>query len=550
MRRIACAAPLLCAWLLPGIAGAQRAPAPAAEYDAIMLGKKELKGDFASAFVKAPASVVPPQEVTLDVWTETGGSSDTAKCKIKIGRNRIVPAKEGQEGVEACPIVWSAPAPPDKLTFVFPANAKWKRGAQIVLAHRVRAGKGPELQAAEKNQLLLVKSKVPSDRGAGIVFVDTDSQGKVSWLFREVADGSVSIPVGLTGRSSLKGYASFDAAGAPAYVDIGVDLSASPPAQPQKPEPQPAPSAQGKALHMGFCNKGGRDDDKLYLVCVDLVTEGDQPRFQFKPDTRQILRPNRAVLVKVRHRRETTVDITMEGERGLYMPGVRVDVAPPGKPQGQAGAEESIDVVSEATFGPRRPGQADIKVKTTDGRLNPTYTVELLIEEAYLGAIRLGLGPVFKSAVDRAYEARTTPGSQQAEIVATSSGNVDLELVLGFAPFVFDYLTDGGRAAVTGCSLCIAPYVGIGLLNQRGTSLELMKSLHLGLEWEMSPSFSVAGTMVLRRVTRLAPGYEVGSPVDGEVPTTAAIGVGGGLVFSFSPELFKIATRQSQSFFK
>ncbi|WP_437300219.1 hypothetical protein [Sorangium sp. So ce426] len=543
--------PMLAAWLLP-----QNARAASQEtYDVFQIAQKSIAGPtFADVFKRLAGAVA----TDVDFWikAENGGVvTKEEHCKVNVDKASIKPSAGG---LDDCPLLWRSQRPDDQLTlsFVGPspnldktAPASFNPDATIVLKHRPRSGNGTKLSLADENgDSLKVASGAPAAQGQ-VAFV-VDVGGKREWRIVPTQGDKLALPIELKGAQAITGFADFDGSGYAGYAEFQID---------NKDEQSP-PTAGGVPLELEdtFCNKKDRNQETV-LICVDLVTDGDRPVFQFEPDTSQIIRPNRAVLVRVRHLREKKVNITMDGERGLFQPGIRTEFSEKaGQERAQADlkggggkSQKSIDVVSESTFGPRRPGKADIKIKHLDGAENPTYTVELLVEQTYVGAVRLGLGPVFTGAVDRVYEASTRPGSQQPEIVARSSGNVDVELVLGFAPFVFDYLADGGRSAIRGCGTCVAPYVGIGLLNQSATSLELLKSLHLGLEWEFSPSFSLAGTVVLRRVTRLAPGYEVGSPVDaGSVPTTERYGVGGGLVFNFSPEFLQVATRSSATFFK
>lgn len=318
----------------------------------------------------------------------------------------------------------------------------------------------------------------------------------------------------------------------------------------------------------GFCNvENPNVEDTKYIVCLDLYEDGDGDTlengsggaFRFFPETRgHILLPNRAVVVRVRHARGTRVSISMDGKRGLSK-GI-IDNRTPEQVKAEAQSEGRAvptqiysDVVSEVSFGPRLPGESDIKVvleNVVKGAIS-TYRTEVTVEELYIGAFRLGLGPVFQGAVERSYAAEVMPGSQQAQIVAKTSGTTDLELVLGFAPYLLDYYQRGGRASISRRTSYIAPYVGLGLVNAKENSLELLKSLHLGVELELSPGFSFATTFVMRRVTRLADGYHVGMPVNGpDVPTTTGYNWGWGLVANFSPEFFKVATTSSSKFFK
>jgi len=251
-----------------------------------------------------------------------------------------------------------------------------------------------------------------------------------------------------------------------------------------------------------------------------------------------VIRPNQQVTVVVSHPVGDQPKIEMAGQIGLYDAPVR-DVA-------QAGRETVQFTTTEATFAPRQPGSANITVTIETGGKTYVSVAEIVVEKTYSGALRLGIGTVFAGARDRSFEARTLPGSGQAEIVTTGGGSLDAELVLGAAAF-FD---DGGRSYVARESDRFGLYVGIGVLNQAATSLELLKSAHLGLEYELSPQFSIALTFVGRKVTRLADGLHVGQPVmEGDVPTRTGYEVGLGLVFNVSPEFFKLAKTPSSSFF-
>ncbi|MFT7624079.1 MAG: hypothetical protein ACI9WU_003265, partial [Myxococcota bacterium] len=94
-----------------------------------------------------------------------------------------------------------------------------------------------------------------------------------------------------------------------------------------------------------------------------------------------------------------------------------------------------------------------------------------------------------------------------------------------------------------------APYVGIGVLSVTGDgAFDALKSIHVGVEWEPTSNFSIALTGVVRRVTRLAGGVTVGSPVTGDVPTVTEPHFGLGVVINLSPDFFKIGASQATSF--
>jgi hypothetical protein len=165
--------------------------------------------------------------------------------------------------------------------------------------------------------------------------------------------------------------------------------------------------------------------------------------------------------------------------------------------------------------------------------------IELLVDLTFNSAVRVGVAGIFLDAVDRQFEARAQPGSGQSEIVSTTTGEYDLELVAGFAPF----LEKNGRSYTAGGSANFAPYFGIGVLSVSpdGANVDFLKSIHLGIEWAPNQNFSIAATGVLRRVTRLAPGLQVGGPVNGDVPTISTQAFGAAVVLNFSPELLNFA---------
>lgn len=297
------------------------------------------------------------------------------------------------------------------------------------------------------------------------------------------------------------------------------------------------------------------------VVCVDAFNQGDTPMLSGLPaNAGQVLPPNRPILVMVRHHSDRTVTINLTGSRGLYRPGTQnlVPVAhgaesgsrPPAAPRGGA-------IISQRAFAPRTPDPIDLTVKVfKDEGGGPTpvnqEVIEFIVEQTYGAAIRLGISVVGGNAVDREFEVRSLMSGQSA-IAEKSFGNINAELVLGFAPFI-DFFR-GGRGYsnwrnLTRFPFGISPYVGLGIVNAGQNSLEVFKSVYLGAEWEISGNFSVAVTWVGRRVTRLADGYMVGSTPPGDaVPTVTGFDYGWGIVLNLSPDFFRIAQKSGSSFF-
>jgi hypothetical protein len=300
------------------------------------------------------------------------------------------------------------------------------------------------------------------------------------------------------------------------------------------------------------CDSEGsyRIPDDAVVVCVDALA-GQLALTQL---ISHVILPNKPIVVVVRHSADSKLRVEILGKRGLFLPGLRDQTPAAARVQsGKSKRAKARPVIAVHSFAPRQPGDADIRITLADsaGKVAVEGTVELTVEETYLGALRLGIAPIFGSAIENDYAVRVPPGSTQREIVAASDNDMDVQLVLGMAPFVFEWVSDRrGRSYFTGLNRRFAPYVGIGLLNSEKNSLQLTPSLHVGVELELTPHFSVALTAVGRNVTRLAPGFEIGSMVDSdEVPTITGFRFGWGVVFNFSPEFLRLASRSGSSFF-
>lgn len=265
---------------------------------------------------------------------------------------------------------------------------------------------------------------------------------------------------------------------------------------------------------------------------------------------RHTLLPNTPVRVIVRHRPEWAATITFGGIQGLYEPPVdsRATSERAGLQVRRTSATfRERSVLSTAIFGPRTTGNANVHVTLTEAMEQRATTItELIVEPTYSGALRVGIGMVFGGATSRTYSVQALPGSGQLEIVATGGGDVDMEIVVGFAPFVEAFW--GGRAYHDGAHLAsfpfgFSPYIGIGVVGTTaGGGVEGLTAFYFGLEWEPMRGLSVAGTIVARRVDRLQPGLEVGDPAleIGGV-TRNGYELGWGVVISFSPDVLQVA---------
>ncbi len=285
-------------------------------------------------------------------------------------------------------------------------------------------------------------------------------------------------------------------------------------------------------------------------ICLFVQPDGSVSDQYIPPKFKNhVVPPNTSVKVTVVAPRGTNVNVAMRGTRGLYTPPLDGPNSVQVGPSGNDGP-----LVRTWSFASRTPGEADITL-TANG---VTTTVELVVEKSYAGAIRLGLGVVFPPGSlnrDRTYQAVQRPGSDQHEIVATDAGPAEFELVLGYAPYAFDFIGEGTGRRYVGQTLRersagFAPYIGLGALQANATGVELLKSIHLGIEWEPQRNFSIAFTLIARRVKRLASGYALEQAVAAgfEIPTRQTIRFAFGLVLNLSPEFFRFASSNSRNF--
>lgn len=300
-----------------------------------------------------------------------------------------------------------------------------------------------------------------------------------------------------------------------------------------------------------------------HVICVDAFDESGSkpPEVSGSSDSVHIITPNTSVLVMVRHAQGTALRIAMAGQPGLTTLGYQNTVSPQGGESKRGPAVEApppMPVITTHSFAPRKPGSADIRVQLYDDANKPLYDeqlIEVIVEQTYIGALRVGIGTVFGNAVERTYASQKVAASGQYELVSTSNSAADPELVLGFAPFIFEAFS-GGRRYSGDMSwarryLRLAPYIGVGLLTQTPKGIDGFKTFYFGLEWEPAPSFSIAVTGALRRVTRPGEGLDIGSPLpDAEVPTRTGYALGWGVVVNVTPEFLKLSGTGVSSFLK
>jgi len=290
----------------------------------------------------------------------------------------------------------------------------------------------------------------------------------------------------------------------------------------------------------------------MIVVCVD--ASGDSVTHRVFPEGSRLIKPNRHFLVHVVHPDDRRVSMTLGGTAGSWTLGSRSTFKVSGDFAG-AGSTGQLDeipvkiIATQRIFAPRVPGQADLDVSFTElggASLGDPVKLEFWVDTTYSGAFRVGVAAVFVGGLEKTYDALMAPGSKQQEISGGSRSLVDVDLVLGYSP----YLDAGGRGE-NGCDnrpFCFNPYFGVGILGANGAGqLDWLKSIHLGVEWELTDTFAIGVTANLRRVSRLAPGFNVGEPIEGTLPLRSAYVLGLGIVLNVSPDFLKIGAEGAKA---
>lgn len=514
-----------------------------------------------------------PDEIELEesdaTLIEVGGSS--GRCEVATAGNMIY-----SNGPGTCPALW-ARSEVRTLTLRLPDS-----GVELELepAFEVRT---PPL--ALSGTTLIAPGGVFATEELAVLIWDGTPAKPVGWELRAPSDGPVDVGAVTAQviRESAGAYLAFgydpesgDVVGwqviaggsvpAPVSTSVPTPTPRQPPftivpvnesatAQPVTVEMEPMEPIEGFTLQAFppgdpipedlACPPKRLPQDDMIVVCVDAT--GPSIRYWQRPRTRYT-KPNHPFYVHVVHRFEHRAQVVMGGTVGSYAPGSRGKfvVSQPGGEgfnlEGDATGQAITYVATARTFAPRRPGFAPMEVRIVDETnqlVTDPFKLEFWIEETYSGAFRIGVAGILLGALDQRYHAETRPGSAQQEIVASDASVMDLDVVIGYSP----YLDEGGRPGA-GCAnapLCFNPYFGLGLLSASSNGeLQWLKSVHLGVEWELAEAFAIGVTANLRRVERLSSGYEPGYPVDGSVPTDDVFVFGLGVVINLSPEFLKI----------
>lgn len=307
------------------------------------------------------------------------------------------------------------------------------------------------------------------------------------------------------------------------------------------PPPTNCPERDPKQPVVAWCPAAVDSD----IMCVDLAC-GDADVLVSPP--RQVMQPNRGLVVRVRHRSGAKTTVTWGGDRGLVQ--LQTDGGEKAESHGlaldKAAEKEPAPQVTSFGFSPRKPGQADVHITVTGpgSTESTTRDIELEIEPLSWGAARFGFAALFGNVVARTYTAEQVAGSKQLEIREKGSNHFGWEATVGLAPYVLDLVTcpGHGRSHVGGCNRRVAPYFGIGIVGQAADGVSAFNSFYLGAEFEFASNFSVAAAAVWRNVDTLRHGYVEGSAVEsGTDFTRSSTQLGFGVVLNVSPDFLQFA---------
>lgn len=460
---------------------------------------------------------------------DTGAEDVTSKCQLKLDQLSIVPDKK-------CDALWAQRSSDTfKITLSKPA------GTEVELK---RGSLEPEIvrDFSQPASPILQVRDLPDATRTVIYIPGNEEPGR--WL--AVAPKSNQITVDPTLWTRLLSHNDVRVVATIGGKDTPIHLRRN--QDPVAPSPVELPRGDLPALNCKaeVRNKKFLVDDNSPIFCVD--TEPHQQLVIVGlPQREFIVPPNKTTYVVVRTWDDNIATVAMNGTVGISVPKLNAQVTAQGG-TGDAAPKKRETYVTVWPLAPRTSGtNATVTVKIIS-RADRAVTIDQLlfdvaVDSVFYAALRLGIGVGF-GEFDNGYQAQKVGGSAVSEVVATANRDVNLELVLGFAPYL-DGLTSWnfkGRSYGDGLDVGFAPYFGIGIVSQSTSNLTAFRSFHAGGEIEIGRNFSIALTYVGRFVNDLPDGIAVGSAVpDGTLSTHAALASGGAVVLNLAPEFFKFA---------
>ncbi|MBX3159217.1 MAG: hypothetical protein KF773_24830 [Deltaproteobacteria bacterium] len=305
-----------------------------------------------------------------------------------------------------------------------------------------------------------------------------------------------------------------------------------------------------------------------WVLYVD-QTRDTGPRIVYAPDN--YIRVNSFGRVRVRHFKHVNPTLLPTGAgAALTAPsesgGLSSDKASGGIGASFLASDNGEAVISEFLVAPRAPGALNIAVKFTDaadpGKARGEVGAEMLVDKAYSGAFRFGLSRVLGLSEIQYVGVQK---EKDGPFIVTKNASPPHEVVLGLSLYS-QYFGQGGRTyflrkkysgwwKIPKCLWSIPQwlwrhgglYVGVGALSYSSANVDIMKSLHLGVEFELLPNLSIALTTAIRRTPVLGDGiFEKGEVPSASVYTTNTYRAGIGLVLNVSADFLKFATKGGQ----
>lgn len=298
-----------------------------------------------------------------------------------------------------------------------------------------------------------------------------------------------------------------------------------------------------------------KSNDSNYVICIDQANAAGLARIL--RNKRHYVATHSFGRLAIRHWKTVVPVVSFSGSAvGLPAPGLAGAAAAGSSTstlidgQGLAGGTTGDRLTSTVFIPPHAPGTLHMDVKFVDAtdntKVRTITSVDLIVDQGYAGALRLGLGHVWGTQ-ERSYSALQRTKDSPKEIVEQSTEPT--EVVVGYSLY-FDGFSVQGRTynLLSHCWYCwfwrhAGIFAGFGALSYANGNVDFLRSIHVGPELEISRNISVAATVVYRRNSVLSGGLQPGGPApEGEIPTSSRYDWGLGLVITFAPEFAKFAT--------
>ncbi len=232
------------------------------------------------------------------------------------------------------------------------------------------------------------------------------------------------------------------------------------------------------------------------------------------------LRPNTPLVVYVAAPAAANVQVKTSATAKLIGPQIEPKAGPPGAKA--FGAKPSCRI-HRLVLQPRPPGVFTVTTELYDAAGNAdkqtTQTLEILVEQEYAGAIRVGVGFITPFA-DRDSSGNIAGGTasysvRDGLVYRDGWSPVDLELIAGYTQFLSKQrLTELGK-------FHMGLFAGLGLLkvSPGGGKVQALTSAYLGWEFAIG-GFTFTPVVGVRRAIVLAHGLKVGDYVGSSTSIT------------------------------